>query len=182
MENLGLYQDIAKRTEGDIYVGVVGPVRTGKSTFIKKFMDTKPEINADTVPMISGSVAISRATEPRARSIPSKIAEPIIIGMESRKEKLAASVLSTPCRRRAEIVAPLRDTPGSTAIPCKTPVKMLFLPFKRAVSDFLNISLAVSRHAVSTNPKPNSCPDISPGARYLNISASATVGTQASNM
>ena len=39
MENLGLYQDIAKRTEGDIYVGVVGPVRTGKSTFIKKFMD-----------------------------------------------------------------------------------------------------------------------------------------------
>ena len=39
MENLGLYQDIAKRTEGSIYVGVVGPVRTGKSTFIKKFMD-----------------------------------------------------------------------------------------------------------------------------------------------
>ena len=34
-----LYEDIAKRTDGDIYVGVVGPVRTGKSTFIKKFMD-----------------------------------------------------------------------------------------------------------------------------------------------
>lgn len=39
MENLSLYQDIAKRTDGDIYIGVVGPVRTGKSTFIKKFMD-----------------------------------------------------------------------------------------------------------------------------------------------
>ncbi len=39
MENLGLYQDIANRTDGDIYVGVVGPVRTGKSTFIKRFMD-----------------------------------------------------------------------------------------------------------------------------------------------
>ena len=39
MENLGLYQDIANRTDGDIYIGVVGPVRTGKSTFIKKFMD-----------------------------------------------------------------------------------------------------------------------------------------------
>lgn len=39
MENLGLYEDIATRTDGDIYVGVVGPVRTGKSTFIKKFMD-----------------------------------------------------------------------------------------------------------------------------------------------
>jgi stage IV sporulation protein A len=39
MESTGIYQDIAKRTEGDIYIGVVGPVRTGKSTFIKKFME-----------------------------------------------------------------------------------------------------------------------------------------------
>ena len=38
-ENFQVYQDIAKRTDGDIYVGVVGPVRTGKSTFIKRFMD-----------------------------------------------------------------------------------------------------------------------------------------------
>ncbi len=35
-----IYQDIAQRTGGDIYVGVVGPVRTGKSTLIKRFMDT----------------------------------------------------------------------------------------------------------------------------------------------
>mgnify|MGYP002623909169 CR=1 FL=1 len=40
MDNRSIYQDIAKRTGGDIYVGVVGPVRTGKSTFIKRFMDT----------------------------------------------------------------------------------------------------------------------------------------------
>ncbi len=39
MENLSLYQDIGARTDGDIYIGVVGPVRTGKSTFIKRFMD-----------------------------------------------------------------------------------------------------------------------------------------------
>ncbi len=39
MENLDIYQDIQTRTGGDIYVGVVGPVRTGKSTFIKQFMD-----------------------------------------------------------------------------------------------------------------------------------------------
>ncbi|SHJ43984.1 stage IV sporulation protein A [Hathewaya proteolytica DSM 3090] len=39
MENFDIYKDIAERTQGDIYVGVVGPVRTGKSTFIKKFMD-----------------------------------------------------------------------------------------------------------------------------------------------
>lgn len=39
MESYNLYQDIATRTNGDIYIGVVGPVRSGKSTFIKKFMD-----------------------------------------------------------------------------------------------------------------------------------------------
>ncbi len=38
MENFEIYNDIAKRTNGDIYIGVVGPVRTGKSTFITKFM------------------------------------------------------------------------------------------------------------------------------------------------
>ncbi|EDS71488.1 stage IV sporulation protein A [Anaerofustis stercorihominis] len=37
--NLGIYEDISKRTGSDIYLGVVGPVRSGKSTFIKKFMD-----------------------------------------------------------------------------------------------------------------------------------------------
>ena len=40
MENRKIYEDIALRTEGDIYIGVVGPVRTGKSTFIKRFMET----------------------------------------------------------------------------------------------------------------------------------------------
>ena len=39
MEQQSIYQDIAERTGGDIYIGVVGPVRTGKSTFIKKFME-----------------------------------------------------------------------------------------------------------------------------------------------
>ena len=39
MTEKGIYKDIAQRTNGDIYVGVVGPVRTGKSTFIKNFME-----------------------------------------------------------------------------------------------------------------------------------------------
>ena len=39
MSELSIYSDIARRTGGDIYVGVVGPVRTGKSTFIKKMME-----------------------------------------------------------------------------------------------------------------------------------------------
>jgi len=40
MENYSVYEDIANRTGGNIYIGVVGPVRTGKSTFIKRFMET----------------------------------------------------------------------------------------------------------------------------------------------
>ena len=40
MEERNIYQDIVQRTGGDIYLGIVGPVRTGKSTFIKRFMDT----------------------------------------------------------------------------------------------------------------------------------------------
>lgn len=40
MEGFDVYRDISERTEGSIYIGVVGPVRTGKSTFIKRFMDT----------------------------------------------------------------------------------------------------------------------------------------------
>lgn len=44
-----LYRDIQKRTKGEIYLGVVGPVRSGKSTFIKRFMDLMvlPQIRDD---------------------------------------------------------------------------------------------------------------------------------------
>ena len=40
MKDIEIYKDISKRTNGDIYIGVVGPVRTGKSTFIKNFMES----------------------------------------------------------------------------------------------------------------------------------------------
>ena len=40
MEQREIYTDMALRTGGNIYIGVVGPVRTGKSTFIKRFMET----------------------------------------------------------------------------------------------------------------------------------------------
>lgn len=39
MDSFQLYKDMKARTNGEIYIGVVGPVRTGKSTFIKRFMD-----------------------------------------------------------------------------------------------------------------------------------------------
>ena len=49
MKNFSVYEDIATRTGGDIYIGVVGPVRTGKSTFIKRFMEelVLPEVAAN---------------------------------------------------------------------------------------------------------------------------------------
>ncbi len=49
MEEYNIYQDIAERSQGDVYIGVVGPVRTGKSTFIKKFMDLLVIPNIDNV-------------------------------------------------------------------------------------------------------------------------------------
>ncbi len=47
--NTTIYQTIATRTAGDIYIGVVGPVRTGKSTFIKRFMETQVIPNIENV-------------------------------------------------------------------------------------------------------------------------------------
>lgn len=74
MKNIGLYQDISSRTQGDIYVGVVGPVRTGKSTFIKRFMDLlvipnidneyKKERAKDELPQSAGGKTIM-TTEPK---------------------------------------------------------------------------------------------------------------------
>ena len=74
MENLEIYQDIANRTQGDIYIGVVGPVRTGKSTFIKRFMELlvlpnidneyKKERAIDELPQSAGGKTIM-TTEPK---------------------------------------------------------------------------------------------------------------------
>ena len=57
MEFTNLYRDIAERTKGDIYLGVVGPVRTGKSTFIKRFMDLL------VIPNIDNSYSKERAKD-----------------------------------------------------------------------------------------------------------------------
>ncbi len=49
MTNTSIYQDIATRTEGSLFLGVLGPVRTGKSTFIKRFMETQVIPNIENV-------------------------------------------------------------------------------------------------------------------------------------
>ena len=82
MSNASIYKDIAERTGGDIYIGVVGPVRTGKSTFIKQFMDKlvlpnmageyQKERAVDELPQSSSGRTIM-TTEPKF--IPEKSAE-----------------------------------------------------------------------------------------------------------
>lgn len=61
-----IYSDIAKRTDGSIYIGVVGPVRTGKSTFISKFM------NNLVIPNISGEYRKERAIDELPQSAAGK--------------------------------------------------------------------------------------------------------------
>ena len=66
MDNYNILEDIAKRTGGDIYIGVVGPVRTGKSTFIKNFMDNI------VLPNISDSYSRERAKDELPQSAAGK--------------------------------------------------------------------------------------------------------------
>ena len=83
-ENLKLYEDISKRTNGEIYIGVVGPVRTGKSTFIKNMMNLlvipnidnkyKKERALDELPQSGSGRAprYSRAGSPSYQDSPTK--------------------------------------------------------------------------------------------------------------
>ena len=67
MDKFDLYNDIATRTNGDIYIGVVGPVRTGKSTFIKRFMESL------ILPEITDENDRARATDEMPQSAGGKI-------------------------------------------------------------------------------------------------------------
>lgn len=73
MENYNIYEDIAQRTQGALYIGVVGPVRTGKSTFIKRFLEQlvipraeegKRSQMQDELPQSSGGKTVM-TTEPK---------------------------------------------------------------------------------------------------------------------
>ena len=66
MSDYNVYRDIATRTDGNIYIGVIGPVRTGKSTFIKKFMDSL------VIPNISNAFKRERAKDELPQSAAGK--------------------------------------------------------------------------------------------------------------
>ncbi|MCI8649952.1 MAG: stage IV sporulation protein A [Anaerotruncus sp.] len=88
MEAQSIYQDVAKRCGGDVYIGVVGPVRTGKSTFIKRFMETL------VIPNIQSEAARERATDELPQSAAGRTimtTEPKFIPEDAVKISLADS-------------------------------------------------------------------------------------------
>ncbi|MBE7029103.1 MAG: stage IV sporulation protein A [Ruminococcaceae bacterium] len=89
MEQYNVLEDVAKRTQGDIYIGVVGPVRTGKSTFIKNFMDQL------VIPNISNEFKKERAKDELPQSAKGKTimtTEPKFIPNEAIKIKTEDNV------------------------------------------------------------------------------------------
>lgn len=86
MAEFNIYKDIAERTGGDVYLGIVGPVRTGKSTFIKKFMDLF------VIPNMNDENEIARATDELPQSADGKTimtTEPKFIPNEAVQVNLA---------------------------------------------------------------------------------------------
>ena len=101
MEEYNIYSDIAQRSQGDVYIGVVGPVRTGKSTFIKKFMDLlvipnienvyQAERTRDELPQSAGGRTIM-TTEPKF--IPNEAVEISLGDNAHLKVRMIASAIS----------------------------------------------------------------------------------------
>ena len=132
MEQYSVYEDIASRTNGDIYVGVVGPVRTGKSTFIKRFMEklviptaepSQKKIMRDELPQPAAGRTVM-TTEPKF--VPAKAA-PIKIG------NVSASVRLVDCVGYAVEGANGFEEDGAPRL-VKTPWSETPLPFEDAAS------------------------------------------------
>ena len=131
MENYSVYEDISRRTGGDVYLGVVGPVRTGKSTFIKRFMETlvlpntaesERAVMTDELPQSAAGKTVM-TTEPKF--VPAKAAKiRIAKGAE-------ASVRLVDCVGFAVEGASGFDEEGAPRL-VKTPWQEEPMPFERA--------------------------------------------------
>lgn len=134
MEKFDVYKDIAKRTNGDIMIGVVGPVRTGKSTFITRFMNLlvtpnitpkgKRQIAIDEMPQ-SGSGKTITTTEPKF--VPSEAVKIAI------KNKMVAKVRLIDCVGYI-IDGVLGDKENEEPRLVKTPWSKEPIPFEKAAA------------------------------------------------
>ena len=133
MEYYSVYEDIANRTGGDIYIGVVGPVRTGKSTFIKRFMETLvlPQATGEALRVMTDELPQSAAgrtvmtTEPKF--VPAKAAK---ISVAKGAE---ASVRLVDCVGFAVEGASGFEEEGSPRL-VKTPWRETPMPFEQAAA------------------------------------------------
>ena len=131
MENYSVYEDIASRTNGDIYIGVVGPVRTGKSTFIKRFMEelviptadeSKRAVMTDELPQSAAGKTVM-TTEPKF--VPAQAATISV------REGAEASVRLVDCVGFAVEGAGGFEEDGSPRL-IKTPWSDQAMPFEKA--------------------------------------------------
>ncbi len=131
MENYSVYEDIASRTNGDIYIGVVGPVRTGKSTFIKRFMEelvipsadeSKRAVMTDELPQSAAGKTVM-TTEPKF--VPAQAATISV------REGAEASVRLVDCVGFAVEGAGGFEEDGSPRL-IKTPWSDQAIPFEKA--------------------------------------------------
>ena len=109
MQEYAIYKDIAARTMGNIYIGVVGPVRTGKSTFIKRFMETL------VLPAIEGEAERIRAQDELPQSAGGKTVmttEPKFIPDEAITVHIAAPGNPTAQKHPTELRVRMIDCVG----------------------------------------------------------------------
>ena len=145
MDQTTLYRDIAGRCDGDIYLGVVGPVRTGKSTFIKRFMEllvlpnmtdeAERERTRDELPQ-SGAGRTIMTTQPKF--IPNEAAQVTL------KDEAAARVRLVDCV--GYLIPDVQGlTDGETPRMVRTPWYDYDIPFEEAAE--LGTRRVIQEHA-----------------------------------
>lgn len=145
MEKYDIYKDIAKRTGGDIYIGVVGPVRTGKSTFVTKFMETL------VLPNISNKLNKQIATDEMPQSADGKTimtTEPKFIPANAvkiqLKNKVSAKVRLIDCVGYL-VDGAMGHEEGQKPRLVKTPWSSKELPFEKAAE--LGTKKVIAEHS-----------------------------------
>ena len=160
MEAFDIYEDIATRTSGDIYVGVVGPVRSGKSTLVKKLTEkliipnisdkNKKKIALDETPQTAGGKTVM-TTEPKF--VPSEA-----VGVKIDKAKARIKLID--CVGYMVDGAFFSDEDGKPRL-VKTPWSDEEMPFEKAaeigtkkvVSEHSTIAIVVTSDGSFTNLK-----------------------------